>query len=76
MPRERFIRASEIGEYVYCRRAWWLHHIVGIEPAGRQRREHGTALHVRHGRQVWLSHLLVVSSLILLLLAGVLTVLR
>ncbi|MBV9791276.1 MAG: hypothetical protein JOZ51_23980 [Chloroflexi bacterium] len=69
MKRGRFIRASEIGEYVYCQRAWWLHHSVGLEPAGRERHEHGTALHARHGRQVWFSHLLLVASLILIALA-------
>lgn len=69
MPRDRYIRASEIGEYVYCRRAWWLHHVEGVEPAGRERREHGTALHVRHGRQVQLSHLLLLVGLMLAALA-------
>lgn len=76
MRRERFIRASEVGEYVYCRRAWWLHQIVGVEPESRQRRAQGTALHAQHGRQVWISHLLVVSSLMILLLAGLLLILR
>ena len=46
------IRASEIGEYVYCARAWWLRRVGGLEPAGRERREYGTALHHRHGRAV------------------------
>jgi CRISPR/Cas system-associated exonuclease Cas4 (RecB family) len=76
MRRSGFIRASEIGEYVYCQRAWWLHHSVGLEPAGRERREWGTALHTQHGRQVWLSHLLFVSSMILLALALIGFVLR
>jgi CRISPR/Cas system-associated exonuclease Cas4 (RecB family) len=76
MGRSRFIRASEIGEYVYCQRAWWLHHCVGLEPAGRERRERGTALHTQHGRQVWLSHLLFVSGMILLALALIVLVLR
>ncbi|HEX6289357.1 MAG TPA: hypothetical protein VFZ66_09215 [Herpetosiphonaceae bacterium] len=76
VARGRLIRASEIGEYVYCHRAWWLHHSVGLEPAGRERRARGTALHRRHGRQVWLSHLLVVGALILLGLALLLFALR
>jgi CRISPR/Cas system-associated exonuclease Cas4 (RecB family) len=46
------IRASEVGEYVYCARAWWLRRVVGLEPAGRERREQGTVLHRRHGRAV------------------------
>ena len=76
MKRSRFIRASEIGEYVYCQRAWWLHHSVGLEPAGRERRERGMAQHTQHGRQVWLSHLLFVSSLILLASAAIVFALR
>ena len=46
------IRASEMGEYAYCARAWWLRRVAGLEPAGRERREHGVALHRRHGRAV------------------------
>jgi CRISPR/Cas system-associated exonuclease Cas4 (RecB family) len=54
MPSERLqiIRASEVGEYVYCARAWWLRRVAGLEPAGRERRELGVALHRRHGRAV------------------------
>lgn len=69
MARERLpiIRASEIGEYVYCARAWWLRRVAGLEPAGRERREYGTALHRRHGR-------VVAGSRVLLLVAGVLLI--
>jgi CRISPR/Cas system-associated exonuclease Cas4 (RecB family) len=54
VARERLpiIRASEVGEYVYCARAWWLRRVAGLEPAGRERRELGTALHRRHGQAV------------------------
>src|SRR5215212_9791647 len=54
MARERraVIRASEMGEYVYCARAWWLRRVAGLEPAGRERREYGVGLHHRHGRAV------------------------
>jgi CRISPR/Cas system-associated exonuclease Cas4 (RecB family) len=61
MSRERppIIRASEVGEYVYCARAWWLRRVAGLEPAGRERRELGTALHRRHGRALAGSRMLV-----------------
>lgn len=49
------IRASEIGEYVYCARAWWLRRVAGVEPEGQARRDHGTYLHTRHGRAVSMS---------------------
>jgi CRISPR/Cas system-associated exonuclease Cas4 (RecB family) len=69
VARERLqiIRASEVGEYVYCARAWWLRRVAGLEPAGHARREHGTALHRRHGRAV-------MGSWALLLLGGLLAV--
>ena len=69
MARQRLpiIRASEMGEYVYCARAWWLRRVAGWEPAGHERREMGTVLHQRHGQAV-------VGSRVLLVLAGTLVV--
>jgi len=61
------IRASEMGEYVYCARAWWLRRVAGWEPAGHERREMGTVLHQRHGRAV-------AGSRVLLVVAGILVV--
>jgi hypothetical protein len=46
------IRASEIGEYVFCHRAWWLHRVQGLESANRAQMEAGVARHVEHGRTV------------------------
>ena len=48
----RIIRASEIGEYVFCHRAWWLHHVQGLESANIAQMEAGTVKHVEHGRAV------------------------
>jgi len=71
MGKERLpvIRASEIGEYVYCARAWWLRRVVGLEPAGHERREQGTALHRRHGHAVAGSQTLLVVGVALAILA-------
>jgi len=69
MERRRWIRASEIGAYSYCRRAWWLRHVAGWEPAGRERRERGVALHAAHGRRVSASHALLLAALLFFLLA-------
>jgi hypothetical protein len=76
MPRQRLpiIRASEVGEYVYCARAWWLRRVVGLEPAGHERREYGTALHRRHGGAVAGSRTLMLLGIALALAALVLIV--
>jgi CRISPR/Cas system-associated exonuclease Cas4 (RecB family) len=63
------IRASEVGEYVYCGRAWWLRRVVGLEPAGRERREAGVAAHRRHGASVRWSGTLLALGLLLALAA-------
>ncbi len=45
-------RASEIGAYVYCRRAWWLEHVRGRPSTNTAARRAGTAAHARFGRSV------------------------
>ncbi|MFQ3662722.1 MAG: hypothetical protein SNJ69_10050 [Chloroflexaceae bacterium] len=70
------IRASEVAEYVYCARAWWLRRVAGLEPQGQERRARGVALHVAHGRRVALSAIALWAGLallaggVLLLVAG------
>jgi CRISPR/Cas system-associated exonuclease Cas4 (RecB family) len=63
------IRASEVGEYVYCARAWWLRRVAGLEPAGHARRAAGIALHTKHSRTVRLSSMLMALAGVLLLTA-------
>jgi CRISPR/Cas system-associated exonuclease Cas4 (RecB family) len=77
MSRERLpiIRASEVGEYVYCAHAWWLRRVAGLEPAGRERRELGTVLHRRHGQAVAGSRMLVTLGVALALVAALLIIL-
>ena len=43
----RIIRASEIGEYIYCHRAWWLRHVGGYASANVRELAEGTAVHAR-----------------------------
>jgi len=47
-----WIRANEIGEYVYCRRAWWLKRVRGVASTHVTEMQAGTAYHQRHGRLV------------------------
>ena len=50
--RGKLIRASEVGEYVYCARAWWLRREGAEQTRGQEARAAGTAWHLEHGRGV------------------------
>ena len=47
----KVIRASDIGAYLYCRRAWW-YRLQGYPPENQAALEQGTQFHQAHGRQV------------------------
>ena len=50
--RKDLVRASGMGEYVYCARAWWLRR-EGVRPTrGGEARAAGTRWHESHGRTV------------------------
>jgi CRISPR/Cas system-associated exonuclease Cas4 (RecB family) len=77
----KWIRASEIGEFVYCRKAWWFRRVKGKKPASIQRLEKGSRYHRQHGSQVrkgsWMRGLayvlifVVVAVLVFQLLIGI-----
>lgn len=48
------IRASEIGTYQYCQRAWW-YKLQGYEPENKAEMAGGKSLHEKHGRVVFAS---------------------
>ena len=64
----RPIRASEIGTYLYCHRAWW-YRLKGTQSQNTTELEAGSALHRRHGRKVFAARLLRIVAVILLLAA-------
>lgn len=64
----RTIRSSEIGSYLYCRRAWWYRK-TGIPSENQIELAAGTDLHRQHGRKVLIASLTRTVGLILLLLA-------
>ncbi|HRF49783.1 MAG TPA: hypothetical protein PLC98_19290 [Anaerolineales bacterium] len=51
--RRALIRASEIGTYIFCARAWWLQRVEGLEPGNVAQRLAGEAYHASHGRRIW-----------------------
>ncbi len=67
------IRASEIGSYLFCARAWWYQQ-QGVESSNQAELTSGTELHRQHGRRVVASGLTRLLAVILLLAALVLLV--
>jgi CRISPR/Cas system-associated exonuclease Cas4 (RecB family) len=67
------IRSSDIGNYLYCRRAWWYQK-QGIESENQSELAIGTEIHRQHGRNVLASSLTRTLGLILLFLALILFV--
>lgn len=67
------VRASEIGSYLYCRRAWWYRK-QGVESENQAELAAGTELHRQHGRKVLAAGLSRTIGTILLLTALVLII--
>jgi hypothetical protein len=63
------VRASEIAQYAYCARAWWLGQVKGYRSANVAALQRGTAQHRAHGRVVVRYHRLRWLALGLLALA-------
>jgi hypothetical protein len=71
--RMAIVRASEIGSYLYCRRAW-RYRRDGVESQNKVELAAGTELHRQHGRKTLSALLLRTFGLILLLAAILLLV--
>jgi CRISPR/Cas system-associated exonuclease Cas4 (RecB family) len=67
------IRSSDIGNYLYCRRAWWYRKL-GFESENQAELAAGTEIHRQHGRKVVASGLARLLALILLFAALLLLV--
>jgi hypothetical protein len=53
---DKWIRASEISNYVYCRRAWWLQRMEGYASQNVRELQTGSRYHRQHGN-TWLRSL-------------------
>jgi hypothetical protein len=69
----RLIRASEIGEYVYCRRAWWLGRVQGEASINVREMEAGAVAHTRHGQGLAAAGCLQSAAFVLFALAALTT---
>lgn len=51
MAKDRsYVRASDIGAWVYCRRAWWLANVQGAQHEHPGDLARGVVAHESHGR--------------------------
>lgn len=67
---DRFVSASELGEYAYCRRAWWLRAVRGASSdAQGERFQAGHRAHRRHGAGLRAARVLAVAAILALLAA-------
>jgi hypothetical protein len=64
----RIIRASEIGTWLFCNRAWW-YQSQGEPNQNQSELAGGSAFHHRHGRQVLVSSVLRAAGWLLLIIA-------
>lgn len=75
MARDRsLVRASELGAWTYCQRAWWLAQVRGVEHRHPQVLQRGDLAHQAHGAQVMRSQRLMQLGVVLLAIAALLAV--
>jgi len=65
---DEWIRASEIPNYVFCRRAWWLKRTRQIQPENVRELKQGSKHHEDHGRVVHQVQLLKRTAVVLFVL--------
>ena len=68
----RTIRASEIGTYIYCQRAWWYQR-DGAIPENSAQLANGLKVHSRHGRLAMTTGIMRLLAYLLILTALVIT---
>jgi hypothetical protein len=68
VARNKRVTASEVGQYAYCARSWWLSAVDGVAPVDPQLLAQGVRRHERHGWRVAMAR--VAHRLALWLLGG------
>jgi hypothetical protein len=61
----RPIRASEIGAFLYCQRAWWYQN-QGLESQNHRELAFGSVFHAEHARKVLAAGLLRLGAWVIL----------
>jgi CRISPR/Cas system-associated exonuclease Cas4 (RecB family) len=64
----KVIRASEIGTYLFCKRAWW-YQLQGYSSENKVELSGGSEIHHQHGQLVATSNRLKISAFVALILA-------
>jgi CRISPR/Cas system-associated exonuclease Cas4 (RecB family) len=64
----KVIRASEIGTFLFCKRAWW-YQLQGYESDNKAELAGGSEIHQQHGRVVATSNCLQIFAYTSLMLA-------
>lgn len=65
----QIVRASELAQYSYCAKAWWLSTVMGKPSVNTREMQSGTAAHQQHGRAVWLASVMRIASVVLVVIA-------
>ncbi|MFZ3151891.1 MAG: hypothetical protein WA116_09450 [Anaerolineaceae bacterium] len=64
----RTLRASELGSFIYCRRAWWYQR-QGLSSENQSELNSGSQFHQTHAREVKLAGMFKYLALFFLILA-------
>jgi hypothetical protein len=80
MKDDHILRASELGQYSFCAKAWWLGSVEGMPSANVREMDAGTSAHEQHGQavqiSVWLNRVGVACLILGALVLALLVILR
>ena len=67
---DKWIRASEIGDYLYCKRSWFMKHQQGVQSNNVHEMAAGTRHHERHAHWVGRSRMAQKLGFVLIMMAA------